>query len=205
MEGKMLINDLIKVLKKYLWIIILAALVGGGIGKVLVPAGPAPTYKSSALFLIQKKQPEAGVIISQGDDTGRFLNSSVRLIETRAILDHVKNELNLEESTKDLADMIEVVIENNSNLIKVTVEASDTKKATDIANITVETFAKQASQYLDIDDVIVVDNAKSGLETEILHTRSNANIAMGVILGLVIGTIVAFVLNSLFNQKKIAK
>lgn len=205
MEGKMLINDLIKVLKKYLWIIILAALVGGGIGKVLVPAGPAPTYKSSALFLIQKKQPEAGVIISQGDDTGRFLNSSVRLIETRAILDHVKNELNLEESTKDLADMIEVVIENNSNLIKVTVEASDAKKATDIANITVETFAKQASQYLDIDDVIVVDNAKSGLETEILHTRSNANIAMGVILGLVIGTIVAFVLNSLFNQKKIAK
>ncbi|WP_318507251.1 YveK family protein [Bacillus sp. T3] len=205
MEGIKLIKDLIKVFKKYIWIILLGVLVGGGIGKLLVPSGPAPTYKSSALILVQKKQAETGVVISQGDETGRFLNTAVRLIETRAILDDVKNELDLKESTKDLEDMIEVVIESNSNIIKVTVESEDANKATDIANATIGAFAKQASQYLDIDSATVVEKAKNGLETQILHTRSNANIAMGVILGLIISTIAAFWLNSVSNRKKHVK
>ncbi len=202
MEGTMLINDIIKVIKKYFWIILLFALVGSGVGKMLVPAGPEPTYKASTLVLIEKKEAEAGIVINQTDEVGRFLNTAQTLIETSAILENVKSDLKLKESTNDLAGKIDVANENNSQIIRITAEDTDPKKATNLANTTAKHFSNNLDQYLKIETAIIVNQAKNGDETKILHTRSKANIAMGGILGLVFGTIIAFVLNINFNRKK---
>lgn len=202
MEGTMLLNDLIKLLKRYFWIILLCLFIGGIIGKVLVPEGLAPTYKASALILIQKKEADTGIIINQTDEMGRFFNTAQTLIKTSAILDNVKKELKLQESTKELADMIEVTNENNSQIIKIASEQTDPQKVTNIVNSTAQNFTKEAGQYLDINTVTIVEKAENGEETKILHTRSKANIAMGAILGLVFGTIIAFVLTMMSNRKK---
>lgn len=203
MEGTMLINDLIKVIKKYFWIILLCALAGVAIGKMMVPAGPEPTYRTSALVLIEKKEQVAGIVINQADEMGRFLNTAQTLIETSAILENVKKEIKLKESITELSDMITVANENNSQIIRITAEQTDPIKVTNIVNSTARNFSQVANQYFDdVDNVKVVQKAKRGEEIKILHTRSNANVAMGGILGLVFGCLLAFILNIKSNRTK---
>ncbi|NMD68810.1 hypothetical protein HHO41_00820 [Bacillus sp. DNRA2] len=203
MEGTLLINDLMKFIKKYVWVILLFTVIGGLVGRMLVPEGPPPTYKASALVLIEKKEPEAGIVINQTDEIGRFLNTAQTLIETPVVLDNVKKELKLDESAKELADKLEVANENNSHIFRVTAEDANQEKVTKLVNSAAQNFTKVADKYLDVDIVEVVEVAKSGQESKILHTRSNANMVMGVILGLVFGALIAFIFNLTSKKKTI--
>lgn len=206
MEGTMLIHDLIKVIKKYLWIILLCTLAGAIIGKMTVPAGPEPTYRTSALVLIEKKKQEAGIVVNTSDEMGRFLNTAQTLIETPVILENVKKDLKLKESSAELAEIISVANENNSQIIRITAELTDPEKVTNIVNSTALNYSETVSQYIeDAGTVKIVQNAKLGNEAKILHTRSNANVTMGGILGLVFGGLLAFALNIKSNRKKAEK
>jgi capsular polysaccharide biosynthesis protein len=201
MEESLLINDIIKVIKRYFWIILLSIIIGGVVGKMIASSGPAPTYRTSALVLLEKKQEEANVIINQADEIGRFMNTAQTLVETPAVLKAVKSDLNLDESPNELANKIEVTNENNSQILRISIEDSDAKKATKIVNGTAENFSQMVNQYLDVEKSQVVAKAVYGQESQILHTRTNANVAMGVILGLVFGGILAFVLNLLSKKR----
>ncbi len=200
MEESMLITSIMKSVKKYLWLIIIIAAIGGIAGKFLASSGPAPTYEASSLVMVEKLNDQTNVIINQSDETVRFINTVQTFIKTSTILDPVIKELKLDKNAKDLASQITVTNENNSQLLKITVEDSDPKLATKIANKTAEVLDKKVNNYFKVKTAETVEKAQPGQENQLLHTRTKANIAMGVIIGLVIGFFLSLGLSS-FSKK----
>jgi capsular polysaccharide biosynthesis protein len=203
MEESMYITKIIKIFKKYLWVIALLAILGGVAGKFLASSGPEPTFQSSGIVLIKQKFNESNIIINQADDTSRFINTAQTLISTPAILTPVKKELKLKEDLKELSGKINVSNENGSHLLRISVEESSADKATKIVNKTIEVFEKEIRNYLNVDTVQVVAYAQKGQESEIIHTRPNANIIMGVIIGMLLGTFLAFILSFISKPKEV--
>ena len=201
MEESVFINEIIRTIKKYLWIIILLALTGGLAGKLLASNGQPPTYQASTLVLLDKQIDKTALNINQPDDINRFLNTAQTLINTPVILKPVKNELGLDLNVNKLNGEVSTTIENGSQIIKITVEDPKAKQATLIANKTSEVFQREIKNYLSVKSVQIVKSAQSGQESQILHSRTKANIVMGVIIGLVIGIIVAFFMNFLKRGK----
>lgn len=195
MEESILMKDILRTVKKYLWLIVILTIIGGIIGKLLVPAGPAPTYKAASLILIEKGNTnETNVIINQTDEMARFINTALTLVYTPAILETVIQDLKLDTTSKKLAKQVNAEVLNNSKIIQISATDSNAKSATEIANKAAEVFEKDINKYLDVKSVDIIEKAELDNAAQIVHSRSNANTVMGIILGLVIGTFMAFIL-----------
>lgn len=195
MEESMYITNVVKTIKRYLWLIILIAIIGGIIGKFVASSGAAPSYQASSLVLIEKLSKQ-NLIINQSDDNSRFLNTAQTFINTSTILEPVIKDLNLDEKVSDLSSNVTVTNENNSQLLQITVEDKNARTATKIANKITDVFVKTVPNYLDVSNLKVMEKAQYGDETKDVHTRAKADIAMGVIIGLILGVILAFILSA---------
>ncbi|WP_462410957.1 YveK family protein [Neobacillus sp. Marseille-QA0830] len=203
MDGSTYISDLIKLLKKYLWLIILLGVIGGVFGKISASKGPAPTYEASALVLIKPQFTQTNTIINQADETNRFLNTAQTLVNTPVVLKTVKKDLNLKENTKELAGKVKTSIENGSEILRITVDDSNSTKATNVVNKTADVFQNEIKKYLDVKSVQVVEKAIKGQESEIMQTRPNANMIMGIVIGLLIGVILSLGLNFFIKPSRV--
>lgn len=201
MEASLFMKDVMSVLKKYGWLMLILAVLGGAIGRFAAPEGPAPTYKASSAVLIERNIKDTNVIVNQSDENTRFLNTAQVLLRTPVILDQVKENLGTDLTVKDLITKMTVVNDNNSQVIRVMVEAESAELASGLANETLEVFTKEVGNYLDVAKVAIVEPAVPGLETEVGHSRINANTIMGVIIGVVLGALASFVLNSLTKNR----
>ncbi|MDP4103598.1 MAG: hypothetical protein Q8935_01490 [Bacillota bacterium] len=204
MEESMFIKDIMTTIKKYLWLIIVLAIIGGVAGKYLASKGQPTTYQNTALVLLEKQIDKTAININQPDDYNRFLNTAQTLVNTPVFLKTVKSELGLKDSLSKLSEEVNPTIENNSQIINITVETSNAKQTTKIANKTADVFARDIKNYLNVKSAQVVEQAQSGHETQVLHSRSKASMVMGVIIGLVIGLVLAFILGSFGRTKKAA-
>lgn len=201
MEESMFIKDIMRTIKKFFWVIILLALIGGFVGKFSASNGQPPTYQNSALVLLEKQNDQTALNINQPDDYNRFLNTAQSLIKTPVILGMVKDELGLKDSLSKLRGEINPSIENGSQIIRITVETSNAKQTTKIANKTADVFQRQIKNYLNVKSTKAVEHAQSGQETQILHSRTKANITMGVIIGIVLGMLLTFLMSTLGHNK----
>lgn len=205
MEDSMLINDIIKTIKKYIWVILLFTILGGVVGRVFSADAPAPTYETFSLLFLDQKQEETNGFINKSDESTRFFNTAQTLISTPVILNPVLENLNLDMTTEELGSKVTVTIENNSKIIKIAVVDSDPEQAVKIANEIGNVFTMEIPQYLDVKTVKIIDEAKLGEEKVTIHARPKANMAMGVIIGLVLGTLLSFALNFFFNRSRTSK
>lgn len=195
MEGTTYIADLLKVFKKYLWLIILLGLIGGVSGRMLTSAAPPPTYEASSLVLIKPLMNETNTIINQTDETVRFLNTAQTLINTNAILGPVKKELKLRDNVKALAGKVRVSNENGSHVIKITVNDKSPDKATRIVNGVADVFKREIGSFLEVEKVNIVEKAQKGQEDKISQVpRTKANTIMGTVMGLILGVFLSLVL-----------
>lgn len=203
-EESFFLEEIIKTVKKYFWVILLITILGGIAGRVLSSNGPAPTYEASSLIILEQKNNETNGVINQSSDSGRFFNTAQTLFNTPVILEPVIKELNLEKSVKELSAQVSVSNENSSQLLRVTVSDSNAQQATDIANSIVNVYQQEINNYLDVETVKTLEKAQSGQETQILHNRSNANMAMGVIIGFILGSLLAYILRFFSTRKKVS-
>jgi capsular polysaccharide biosynthesis protein len=197
------ITDILRTIKRFFWLIALLIIIGGVAGKLLASAEPTHTYQAFSLVLLEEKQKNKNVIINQSDENVRFLNTAQTLVKTPIILDSVIKDLKLDDSTIDLGKKITAANENGSQVMRITVEENDPEKATAIVNKIIEIYEIKAKDYLDIDTLHILESAQPGLELQIQHSRPNASIVMGIIIGGVIGTLLAFILDYFFKKRRV--
>jgi capsular polysaccharide biosynthesis protein len=202
-EDSFFLEEIIKTVKKYFWVILLITILGGIAGRVLSSNGPTPTYEASSLIILEQKHNESNGVINPNGDSARFYNTAQTLFNTPVILKPVIKDLNLEKSLKELSSQISVSNENSSQLLRVTVTDSNAQQATDIANSIVNVYQQEISNYLDVETVKIIEMAQSGQENQIVHNRSKANMAMGVLIGFILGSLLAYILRVFSNRKKV--
>nr|MBN1229905.1 hypothetical protein [Anaerolineae bacterium] len=132
------LKDIIKIFRRWWWLMVLLGLVGGSAAYILTPK-PIPLYQASTT-----------VLLSQGTDTlpdvdeitrgQRLADTYGQLMRSRPLLDEVISNLGLDYNANALSSAVAVSTLQGTNILTVSVTDTDPIRAADIANEIVSAF-----------------------------------------------------------------
>ncbi|SFB00827.1 Capsular polysaccharide biosynthesis protein [Lentibacillus halodurans] len=205
MEETISLKEIFGVLKKRILLIISFVVGAALISAIVTFFMLTPEYESSSEFIVNQSQQESEMAYNDVND----IRTNVELISTYniiikspAILEDVAGELNLDLSTTQLSEKINVENAENSQVVTVTATDPDPSLARDIANTTVTTFQSKIPDIMNVDNVSVLSEAEVKAEPTPVSPKPLLNIAIAVVLGGMIGVGLAFLLEYLDNTIK---
>lgn len=203
MEETISIKDLFLTLRKRLSLIIvitaLAVLVSGIVSYFLL----TPIYQASTQLLVNQSKNEEGIYNNNEVQTNlQLINTYNVIIKSSAILELVKEDLNLDMTAAELNEKISVASEQNSQVVNIIVEDENPKTAVDIANKTAEVFQKQIVEIMNVDNVTLLAKAEMAENPSPIKPQPLLNIAIALVVGLMAGVGLAFLLEYLDNTIK---
>lgn len=140
-------------LRRWLWLIILAGVIAGVAG-YLLSRRMAPTYQTSTNLLVingaSNNLTDYNALLASEQLTSTYSE----MLTNESVLQEVINKLNLSVSPAALADSIKVSPVRNTQLIEITVKGNNPGQIASIANTLVDTFinhilAIQSNRYSD--------------------------------------------------------
>ncbi|AZQ76758.1 polysaccharide biosynthesis tyrosine autokinase [Flaviflexus ciconiae] len=186
------LQQYLKVFRDY-WRSILATLfvvVMAAAGYTLMQA---PTYTATATVFVTVESGDSAGELSQGASYAeRQVQSFVQVVETAAVLDPVIDEFSLDTTSRSLAGQISASSPNATSLIDITANGGNATETADLANavaaslvVTVDDLAPTSSNGQGLVSASVIDPAT--VPNTPSAPKPTTNIALGIILGLLIG------------------
>ncbi|WP_163182657.1 YveK family protein [Neobacillus sedimentimangrovi] len=203
MEETISLKELFEILKKRLSLIIsltlMAALVSGIVSYFFL----TPIYQASTQILVnQAKDEQAMYNPGQVQTNLQLINTYNVIIKSPAILDIVVKELDLDMTASQLNEMITVGSEKDSQVVNLSVQDPNPKKAALIANKTAEIFQNEIVKIMNVDNVSILAKAEVSENPSPIKPKPLLNIAIALVVGLMAGVGLAFLLEYLDNTVK---
>ncbi|MFD1780177.1 YveK family protein [Fredinandcohnia salidurans] len=200
MEETISLKEIFQTIRKRLWLIIMIAAVAVATVGVMSYFFLTPIYESSTQILVNQKTSDQPYLNQSDIRTNiDLINTYNEIIKTPAILDLVKEELNLTES---LSEIITVGSSNNSQVMKITVQHTDPKTAVDIANTTANVFKEEIVKIMNVDNVSILSPAVLAENPVPVKPNPMLNMAIALVVGLMAGVGLSFLLEYLDNTIK---
>ena len=114
-----------------------------------------------------------------------LVETYAQIVKSRRVLDQVICELKLDTTYEELNNKIAVTALNNTEIIKITVNDADAKKAMNIANVTASYFTDEIVDLYNMNNVNVLDKAFQS------DTPYNINVMKQIIIYFMIGFVLA--------------
>jgi polysaccharide biosynthesis transport protein len=144
------IKAYLSLIGRWAWLIILAALLGGGLAYVVSTQIP-PTYEAATTVTVARRSAADSEFMPL---SGRPTATYVELLRKRSVLDSVITRLQLDVSAEDLEQQLRVTPLRDTALIRVVVTADDPWLAASIANELVSYVARHGYELLGNDVTI---------------------------------------------------
>lgn len=204
MEETISLKELFDTLKKRVSLIVSITLVAMIVSAVVSYFIITPEYKSSTQILVNQAKDDSTATLNTGEVQAnvQLINTYSVILKSAAILNIVKDELNLDMSVSTLNSKITVESSQGSQVMTVSVTDSDPAVALQIANKTAEVFEKEIKNIMSIDNVTVLPLAEDQENQSPVSPNPPLNIVIGAIIGLMIGIGLAFLLEYLDNTIK---
>ncbi|WP_318617751.1 YveK family protein [Priestia megaterium] len=203
MEETMSIKELFQTLKKRIWLIALVTIIAAIISAVVSFFVLTPVYESKTQILVNQAKSDQQLYNAAEVQTNiQLINTYNVIIKSPAILDKVKNELNLDRTVEELNGQVTVSSAKDSQVVEITVQDSSPHVAAQIANKTAEVFQKQISKIMKIDNVSVLSKAEVKGDVSPVKPHPLLNIAIAIVIGLIFGVGLAVLLEYLDNTVK---
>ncbi|WP_298472030.1 Wzz/FepE/Etk N-terminal domain-containing protein [uncultured Psychrobacillus sp.] len=203
MEETISLQDLFKTLKKRLALIIVMTILAVTISGVVSFLLLTPVYQSSTQILVNQEKTDATNFNSQEIQANlQLINTYNVIIKSPAILTLVIEELDLDTTTGALTEQITVNNAENSQVVNITVQDPDPKRAVDIANMTAEVFQTEIKNLMKVDNVSVLTPAILSDNPSPVKPNPMLNMAIGAVIGLMLGVGIAFLLEYLDTTVK---
>ncbi|MBP3041343.1 capsular biosynthesis protein [Bacillaceae bacterium Marseille-Q3522] len=204
MEETISLKELFSTIKKRFALITIVTLVAVMISAIVSYFILTPTYESSSQILVNQTNN------NQGNNNYNEIQANIQLINTynviiksRAILNIVKEELDLPMSTTALDESITVSSAQNSQVVNITVSNEDANLAASIANKTAQVFQREISTLMNGSNTVSILAEASVSENQApVSPRPTLNIAIAFVVGLMAGVGIAFLLEYLDNTIK---
>lgn len=174
------LRELLTALKRRLWLIVLALLLGGGAAGAYSKLVLTPQYTSTAMLYVLSKET---TLTSLADlQIGSQLTTDYRIIMTsRPVLQNVIDSLGLEMSYRMLRNKLSIDNPTESRILTVTVKDPDPR----LAKMIVDEVAYTASDY--IGDIMEMVPPKMIEEGEIVPVPVSPNNRKNTLLGAIAG------------------
>ncbi|MGM8215887.1 YveK family protein [Bacillaceae bacterium W0354] len=202
MEETISLKEILEVIKKRIKLIILITFLAAFASAVFTIYFITPTYQSSSQFIVSQKESVNEYNVNEIRTNVELINTYNVIIKSPAILDYVIQELNLNLSVNQLANMINVSNASGSQVVNVTVTNTDPYLAANIANTTVEVFQKQIPILMNVDNVNILSTANVGPNPAPVSPNIKLNIAIAIVLGVMVSVGLAFLLEFFDNSIK---
>ncbi|MCA1031302.1 capsular biosynthesis protein [Bacillus timonensis] len=200
MEETISLREIFQTLKKRFWLITLLTILATATSGIISYNFLTPIYQSSTQILVnQSKTEQPAFNVNDIRTNLELINTYNVIIKSPAILDIVKEELELDEST-NLNGKITVGSVQNSQVVDVTVQDADSALAAEIANTTATVFQEEIVKIMNVDNVSILSRA---VESESpVKPNPMLNMAIALVVGLMAGVGIAFLLEYLDNTVK---
>lgn len=198
-QGLDLLDILGIVRKRYIWLLIIpvcAVL----LSVVLCFFVLTPIYEASTTLLVGRA-PDQGQIVYQDVMMYRQLVSTYsEIAKSRTVAEAVIQELRLDITVPELADLIKVTAVRDTEIIAIKVKNSNPRMAMQIANQVAKSFSKKVIGYSNIDNVMVVDEAVAPINP--VSPNKKLIIAVAGVLGVMLALGLIFLMEFLDNTIK---
>src|SRR5690625_4397850 len=161
------IREFFLVLKKRFWIIVLVTILSTATGYFYSVYNNSPLYQTSTRIVI-------------GSDSD-YMKTLMVMIKDPIVMEMLKEKLQLSRSAESIANQVEVMRIDDSQIIKISVIDKDPKLAVKIANTTAQSYKSEVDNILEFDDVQLLSGAKES------HLPINGNKSRIVILTIIFG------------------
>lgn len=202
MEETIDLREYFAIIKKRFWIIALITVVAMVVSGVISFFMLSPVYESKSTLIVNTEKNEETQMIT-GDQFSVSQKLAVtygEIIKSRAVLESVISNLKLDSEYEDLVEKITVSPVKDTQIISISVQDTNPKKARDIANEIPKVFEKEVKRITKANDIQVID--KAILPENPIKPNKIMNVAIAAVLGMMIGLFVVFVLEYLDNKIK---
>ncbi|MCY0892168.1 MAG: Wzz/FepE/Etk N-terminal domain-containing protein [Acidibacillus sp.] len=189
------------VIRRWLWMIGVITIVATVTSAVLSYKVIKPTYEATTSLLVnQRYNSQTTAISALYNDTmanEALVQTYSDIIKSNTILDSVISSDSLPYTVAQLASMVKVTSNNQSEVISVSVDNPSIQNAVMIANSIAQVFQQRVVQLMQVQNVQVVDQATVPAHPVPISPKKGLNIAIAFILGLMVSVGIAFMIEYL--------
>ena len=181
------LKELFEYIKERIVMIMAITLAVVAMGCVYSTFLKTPMYKSTSTILLVSDDGTTGTTTTQSDvQLNKSLVSTYsELVKSRTVLKTVIENLSLDYEVNELSDKITVSNVSNTEIIKISVEDSNNKNASVIANELVKVFGEEIKNHYKLQNVSVVDKAEPA------KTAYNINFLKDGVIYMIIGIVLS--------------
>ena len=202
MEETIDLREYFGIIKKRFWIIalitIISAVVSGAVSFFVLK----PVYETKTTLMVDTNQNKETQIVT-GDQFSVSQKLAVtygEIIKSRTVLEPVINYLKLDETYEELASKINVSPVKDTQIISISVQDTNPKRARDIANQIPTVFTRQVKRITSANGVEVIDKAITPENP--IKPNKLMNVAIAAVLGMMVGLFIVFLLEYMDNKIK---
>jgi len=191
----------LRLLRRWLWLLVAGVIVGAG-AAYGVSQAMTPVYRASTTLLVNQTQTPGVIAYNDVLASERLTKTYGQLMRNAPVLDAVVDDLGLQMTSAELADMIHVSVVPDTQLLRLSVENTDSALASQLSNTISRTF-------IDLNDedgiarpgsVSIVDPAVTPESP--VRPRTEFNAILGGLMGLFLACACALIYEYLDDTVK---
>lgn len=184
------------------WAIAVSAILAAGIGFSIAAFAIAPTYSSSIMLYINNSSvslDDIGVSLTSSDISAAqsLVKTYSVLLKNRTTLEQVGEKAGVSYEWEELDDMIAVSSVNETEVMQVTVTATDPYEAEKIANGIAVVLRQRVTEIVEGTSMEIVDSAVANLDK--VAPSVTQYTALGGVIGILVSVIILVVLALMDN------
>ncbi|AQP53103.1 hypothetical protein CBF34_02685 [Vagococcus penaei] len=202
MEETISLQEILSLLKKKILIILVFIFIALGISAILTFFVITPKYSSTTQLIATAQESKTGTVTQDAVNTNLLMiNTYKDFIKGNVVMeeatDILAKESGFKGTSKSLSEMISVEQTQNSQMFSIKATAENPVEAANMVNVVASVFQKEAKKYTSADKVSII--SKGEVNEQPVSPNKTINLAIGVILGFIIGVGIAL-LSELFNR-----
>lgn len=205
MEDNIGIKGYLQIIKRRSWIIFLITFIAIFVSSGVSFLGVKPIYEANTTLLVDiNKKPGAEIITTEQLSVSEKLAVTYgEIIKSKSVLNEVEDSLDLKCGYEELSDKVNVSSINKTQIISVSVQDTNPKRATDIANAIPTAFQQEVKRITQANDVKVID--KAVVPNKPIKPNKATIIAISAILGIMISLFIIFLLEYIRPKEGVKK
>ncbi|WP_270670112.1 YveK family protein [Paraclostridium bifermentans] len=205
MEDNIGIKGYLQIIKRKSWIIFLITFIAILVSTGVSFFGVNPVYEANTTLLvdINKKTGSEMITTEQLSVSEKLAVTYGEIIKSKSVLNEVEDSLDLKCGYEELSDKVNVSSINKTQIISVSVQDTNPKRATDIANAIPTAFQQEVKRITEANDVKVID--KAVVPNQPIKPNKATIIAISAILGIMISLFIIFLLEYIRPKEGVKK
>ncbi|RUL55165.1 YveK family protein [Lysinibacillus antri] len=192
MEESISLLNILKIIRKWMLLIISLVFVCSGISAIISYYVLPPIYEAETQILVNQKTNGQEYAWSQLETDLQLIDTYNVIIKSPVILNKVINKLNLKTTPESLSGQIYVLNEDNSKVVNIRVEDESPLQSVEIANMVAEVFKEEIPTLMNVDNISILSVAKLSENPSPVKPNKLLNVAIAAVIGLMLGIGLAF-------------